>query len=68
MQPKLLMRLENEFIILDFFPYTGRKIPEINQENFLEIIYKKYRIMYRIESVYKISILRIFHSSRNFQI
>ena len=53
---------------LKFFPYTGRKIPEINQENFLEIIYKKFRIMYKIESVNKISIIRIFHSSRKFQI
>jgi addiction module RelE/StbE family toxin len=65
---KTINKIEEYINNLKFFPYSGRKIPEINQENFLEIIYKKYRIMYKIESVNKISILRIFHSSRNFQI
>lgn len=53
---------------IKLFLYSGRKIPEINQDNFLEIIYKNFRIMYKIESRNRISILRIFHSSRKFQI
>ena len=48
---------------LEYFPYMGRKIPEHNRENERELIYKTYRIMYRIESN-KIFIRRIWHSAR----
>lgn len=48
---------------LGFFSYMGRKIPEYNMENERELIYKSYRIMYRIESN-KIFIRRIWHSAR----
>ena len=48
---------------LEVFPYIGRKIPEHNRENERELIYKSYRIMYRIESN-KIFIRRIWHSAR----
>ena len=65
---KTIIEIKKHIYNLRFFPYSGRKIPEINQQNFLEIIYKKYRIMYKIESKYKISILRIYHSSRNFKL
>ena len=48
---------------LETFPYMRRKIPEFNEENNRELIYKSYRIMYRIESN-KIVIHRIWHSAR----
>ena len=48
---------------LEMFPYIGRKIPEHNRENERELIYKSYRIMYRIEYD-KIFIRRIWHSAR----
>lgn len=48
---------------LEFFPYMGRKIPEYNREKFRELIYKSYRIFYRVNS--NISILRIIHHSRD---
>ena len=64
---KTINQIKKHIYNLKIFPYSGRKIPEINQPNFLEIIYKNFRIMYKIESKNKISILRIFHSSRNFQ-
>lgn len=48
---------------LEIFPYIGRKIPEHNRENERELIYKSYRIMYKIESN-KIFIRRIWHSAR----
>ena len=48
---------------LEIFPYIGRKIPEYNRENERELIYKSYRIMYRIESD-KVFIRRIWHSAR----
>ena len=65
---KTIIKIKKHILNLRFFPYSGRKIPEINQQNFLEIIYKHFRIMYKIESKYKISILRIYHSSRNFKL
>ena len=48
---------------LETLPYMGRKIPEFNEENNRELIYKSYRIMYSIESD-KIFIRRIWHSAR----
>ena len=49
---------------IKFFPYMGRKIPEYNQENIRELIYKSYRIIYKID-LNEILIRRIWHSSRN---
>ena len=48
---------------LSIFPYMGRKIPEYNNTNLREIIYKSYRILYKVNS--KIYILNIFHHSRD---
>lgn len=48
---------------LKFSPYMGRKIPEYNDENKRELIYKSYRIMYKIKSN-NILIRRIWHSAR----
>ena len=54
-----------DFVIhLETFPYMGRKIPEYNQEDKRELIYKSYRIMYKVETN-KIIIHRIWHSARN---
>lgn len=65
---KTINQIQKYINNIKLFPYSGRKIPEINQENFLEIIYKNFRIMYKIELLHRVSILRIFHSSRKFQI
>ena len=46
------------------FPYMGRKIPEYNNVNLRELIYKSYRIIYRVNS--NIDILKVFHCSRDF--
>jgi plasmid stabilization system protein ParE len=48
---------------LEFSPYMGRKIPEFNDVNRRELIYKSYRIMYKIE-YNKVFIRRIWHSAR----
>ena len=50
---------------LENFPYSGRIIPEKNDEFFREIILGNYRIFYKIISQNKISILRIHHSAKN---
>lgn len=48
---------------LEILPYIGRKIPEYNKNGKRELIYKSYRIMYKIEQN-KIIIHRIWHSAR----
>ena len=49
---------------LENFPYMGRKIPEFNEEDKRELIYKSYRIIYEVQ-LDKIIIHRIWHSARN---
>ena len=48
---------------LKILPYMGRTIAEYNTNNKQELIYKSYRIMYKVESN-KIEIHRIWHSAR----
>jgi len=45
---------------LNNFPESGRIVPEMNRNNIRELIYKNYRIVYRIESE-QISILTVRH-------
>ena len=42
----------------------GRKIPEHNRDTERELIYKSYRIIYKIE-LETVFIRRIWHSARN---
>ena len=44
-------------------PYMGRKVSEYDKENQRELIYKSYRIIYKIESG-RVFIRRIWHTSR----
>ena len=48
---------------LSMFPYMGRKIPEFDNVNYRELIYKSYRILYKVN--YSVHILKIFHHSRD---
>lgn len=48
---------------LSMFPYMGRKIPEYNNINLRELIYKSYRILYKVNS--NIYVLNIVHHSRD---
>ncbi|MEH1903695.1 MAG: type II toxin-antitoxin system RelE/ParE family toxin [Nostoc sp.] len=45
------------------FPYSGRIVPEISQDNIREIIFGSYRIVYLVNND-RVNILTIFHSSR----
>lgn len=56
---EIIKRIKN----LSIFPYMGRKIPEYDNINLREIIYKSYRILYKVNS--NIYILNIFHHSRD---
>ena len=48
------------------FPNIGRIVPEIENLNVRELVYKSYRIIYRIKDG-TIEIASIFHGSRNFR-
>ena len=47
------------------FPEMGRLVPEFNRAYLRELIYKLYRIVYRLVSDTQIDILPIRHSSRD---
>jgi plasmid stabilization system protein ParE len=47
------------------FPRIGRIVPEKNIATIRELLFKEYRIIYRLSST-NIEIVRIFHGSRNF--
>ncbi len=61
---KTVNEIINKTEYLLMFPYMGRKIPEYNNVNLRELIYKSYRIIYRVNS--NIDILKVFHCSRDF--
>ena len=43
---------------------VGRVVPEFGDENIRELIYQRYRIIYKVISGDRIDILSIFHGSR----
>jgi len=46
-------------------PNMGRMVPEFRDPNIREIVVKRYRIIYRVDSAkQKIKIVRIWHSAR----
>ena len=61
---KTINEIINKTEYLLMFPYMGRKIPEFDNTNFRELIYKSYRILYKVNS--NIYILNVFHYSRDF--
>ena len=48
---------------LDFFPKSGRIVPEKNIPSIREIIFGNYRIIYRLKNE-AVEILTIYHGSR----
>ena len=50
---------------LNWFPQTGRIVPEKNEENLRELIEGNYRIIYEIISADQINILTVYHSARD---
>ena len=48
---------------IESFPYSGRRVPEIEEDTIRELIYGNYRIIYRILSK-EIQILTVHHSAR----
>lgn len=48
-------------------PYCGRIVTELESYGFREVIYKDYRIVYRVLDNGKVEILAILHSARDFE-
>ena len=57
-------RIIDRIDILPEFPEMGRIVTEQNDKNIRELIYQKYRIVYRVEKE-RILILAIIHGSRD---
>ena len=63
---KTTQNIRSSIYILKHSPYIGRYLPELNTKHLRELLYKSYRIIYKIsESKNKIYILSILHSKRN---
>lgn len=60
---QFVRKIINATIKLETFPEIGKPLPELPQSDYKEILFKKYRIIYRIasESIYIIS---VHHSAR----
>jgi toxin ParE1/3/4 len=47
-------------------PYSGRIVPEFENENFREVIYRNYRVVYRLVGKNKdVEILAVVHGARD---
>jgi len=57
-------RIIGRIDMLPEFPEMGRIVTEQNDKNIRELIYQKYRIVYRVEKE-RILILAIIHGSRD---
>lgn len=52
--------------ILEIMPYCGRIVPEFEDENFREVIYRNYRIVYRlIGDEGDVEVLAVVHGARD---
>jgi len=49
------------------FPKLGRKVPEYNNPNLREILYKNYRIVYLVKTE-RLEIISVIHGSRKLNI
>lgn len=53
--------------ILVNFPEIGRVVPEFKQPNLRELIYRSYRVIYRLnKKEQRIDIVRFWHGARGF--
>lgn len=60
---KTVNEIINKVEILHIFPYSGRILNDIVNEEYRELIYKSYRIIYKIK-ISTIYIHRMWHSAR----
>jgi toxin ParE1/3/4 len=52
--------------MLEKFPFAGRKIPEVDDDNLREVIAYSYRIIYRVEAA-EVIIAAVIHGKRDLE-
>ena len=57
---------ESAELQIESFPRSGRKIPELERDDYREIIFKNYRVMYKVEKE-EITILTVRNSRQLFK-
>ena len=60
----LIERVFEKVLLLEIHPLMGRIVPELNQPNVRELLYKQYRIMYQVIQADELAILAVHHSSK----
>lgn len=61
--PVFVQKIINSVDRLLDFPYSGRKVPEFDDDNIREIIFHNYRIVYRVNKN-NIEIILVIHGSK----
>ena len=62
-----LMNIYSRISELKTTPYIGRFVPEISDKDYRELIYKNYRIVYKVsEETNIVYICFVLHTKRNF--
>ncbi|MBN1407743.1 MAG: type II toxin-antitoxin system RelE/ParE family toxin [Calditrichaceae bacterium] len=59
--------MEQVDAVLVSYPNSGRKIPEMNDESWRELIYGPYRIMYRIKENDDVFVAGVIHGARDWK-
>jgi len=59
--------LEQADEVLVSYPKSGRKIPEMNNESWRELLYGPYRIMYRIKENGDVFVAGVIHGARDWK-
>ena len=62
---RLISKLVERVDILEKLPFSGRTVPEKEDETIRELIEGNYRIFYKVKNENNILILRIHHSAKN---
>lgn len=62
-----VIKIRKRTVVLKSQNYSGRKVPEYQNENIREIFEGNYRIIYRVVAKNRIDILTIHHSARDLQ-
>lgn len=62
-----VIRIKTRTKILKTLPFSGKMVPEYNDERFRELIEGNYRIIYKIVDDSMVDILTIHHSARDLQ-
>ena len=57
-------KIEGAINILMTHPLIGRVVPELEDENYIELLFQNYRVIYKVKSEEIIYILTIHHHSR----